>query len=153
MQQVESHHSVAYIEQPQVDGVVGGRAGEGLHVDVDLVGTEAVGGEGFRGAPAGKSLGHIRIFHALVVARVAVAAVFSKTRRVVQNFLLGHPARLLLGIAFGVDVLERRAKCFTSCKRGGRFTGDQDQLAGLPLGFELGQLIDIGIELGEVTAK
>ena len=33
VQQVESHHGIAEVEQRLIDRVVGGRAREGLHID------------------------------------------------------------------------------------------------------------------------
>ena len=88
VQQVEAHDRVAQVDQGLIDGVVGRRAGERLHIDVDLVGAEAVGCEGLGGAAAGQRLHHVGVFHALVVARVAGAAVVGQAGRVIQDLLL-----------------------------------------------------------------
>ena len=117
VQKVKSHDGFAQWDQRLVDRVVGRRAGEGLHVDVDLVRSEAVGGERLGSAAAGQCLDHIGVFDALVVARVAIAAIVAQTGRIIQDLFLGHPARVLFGIAFGIDVLEGRAECLAHSHR------------------------------------
>ena len=72
---MKSHDRLAQVDQGLIDGVVGGRAGERLHIHVDLVGAVTVGRECLGGAPAGQRLHGVGVLNALVVARVAGAAV------------------------------------------------------------------------------
>ncbi len=69
-EQVHPQHGLAQVHQRLVDGVVGGSARKRLHVDVDIVGADAVGGKGLGGAAAGQRFDGVGVFHALVVARV-----------------------------------------------------------------------------------
>ena len=50
VQQIEAHHHAARLNQRVIDGIVGGRAGKRLHVHVQVVCLDAVGGEGLGGA-------------------------------------------------------------------------------------------------------
>ncbi len=91
MQQVEPHHGIADVQQGLIDRIVGGSTRKRLHVDVDLVGGKSIRGERLGGAAAGERFDRIRVFHAFVVARVTVAAVFCQPHGVVENFLFAHP--------------------------------------------------------------
>ncbi len=77
----------------------------------------------------------------------------SQPRRIIQDLLFGHPARVLVGVAFGIDVLEGGAERLPYCQRGAALGWDQDQFASLPLGLELRQFKDIGVEFGERAAE
>jgi hypothetical protein len=55
-------------------------------------------------------LGHVGVFHALVVARVAVAAKVRQPSVVVQDLGLRHETRVFVGVAFSVEILEGGAK-------------------------------------------
>ena len=92
MQQVQPHDGIAEGEQGLIDRVIGRSAGESLHIDEDLVGFVTVRCEGFRRAPASQRLDRVRVFHALVIARIAAAAIMSKSRRIIEDLLLAHPA-------------------------------------------------------------
>jgi len=76
-----------------IDGIVGRRAGKRLHVDVDLIGLDAVGGKGLGAAAARQRLDQIHVFNALVVTRVCVAAVVDELFFVVQGFIFGDAAQ------------------------------------------------------------
>ena len=153
VQQGESHDGIAGRDQRMIDGIVGGSAGERLHVDENLVGADAVGGESLGAAAARQRFDGVRVFDALVMARIGIAPVMRQAARVIENFLVGHQARLFVRVALGVDVLEGRAHGFAHGQRGLAFGCDQDQLAGLALGFELGQLINVGIKVGKAAAE
>ena len=72
---------------------------------------------------------------------------------IIQDLRFAHPAGLFVGIAFGIDVLEGGGHGFTHGQGGLALGGDQDQLAGLAFGFELGQLVDVGVEVGQGAAE
>ena len=66
--QVHAHDRVADIQQGGVDGVVGGSAGQRLHIDEELVGAESIGGEELGSAPPRQRLDHVGEFRAFVIA-------------------------------------------------------------------------------------
>ena len=47
-----------------------------------------------------------RVLHAFVVAPVTIAAIMSKSRRIVKTLFFGHPARLFVRVTFRIDILE-----------------------------------------------
>ncbi len=153
VQQVESHDGLAQGNQGLIHRVVGGCARKRLHVDIDLVRAVTVGSEGLGRAAAGQRLDHVGILHAFVIARVAVAAVLSQAGGVVEDLVLAHPARFLVRVAFGVDVLEGRAERLAHGQRRGRLGGDQNQFARLALGLQLGQLVHVGVEFLQRASK
>src|SRR5258706_15704226 len=104
VQQVQAHNCIAGSDQRMIDGVVGRAARERLHVDENLVGGYAVGGEGLGAAPAGQGFDGVGVFDALVVARVGIAPVMGQAAWVIEDFFVGHQARLFIRVAFGVDV-------------------------------------------------
>src|SRR5688572_23344933 len=106
VQEAESHHGIADVEQSLIDRVVGGRAGESLHVVVDLVSRVTIGRKGFGCTTARQRFDRIRVLYSFVVARVTIAAIMSKSRRIVKNLFFGHPTRLFVGVAFRIDILE-----------------------------------------------
>ena len=73
--EVEAHDRVARLQERRINRAVGRRAAEGLHVDIEIIGRETIGGKQFGSSPARQSFEHIRIFDALVVARIAVATI------------------------------------------------------------------------------
>ena len=137
VQQVHAHDGRTGFHQRGVDGVIGWRAGERLYVDINLIGSHTIGGEGLGAATAGQGFDGIRVFCPLVITRVRVAAEVRQSLGVVEDFFLGHPARVLVGIAFGVDVLESRGHGIPNGQRGLTLGRDQDQFADLPFGFNL----------------
>ena len=153
VEQVHAHDGVAWVDQGGVDGVVGRGAGERLDVDEQALGGEGRGGKGFGAAPAGQRFDDIGVFDALVVARVGIAAVVGQTLGVIEDLILAHHARLVVRVAFGVDVLELRAQRFAHGRGGGAFAGNEDQFANLAFGFDLDEFIDGRIEVGKRTLK
>ena len=129
-----------------VHGAVRRRAGERLDVGVDRLRRDAVGRERFGGAAAGQRLDDVHILDAFVIALVGVAAVGRQLDLVVQDLRLGQPAAGRIGIAFGVDVLEHRAERLAHRLRRLAFGRDQDQLARLPLGLIVDEVVDGRVE-------
>ena len=80
-------------------------AREGLHVDVDVIWRDAVGGHHFGAAAAGQRLDCVGVLYAFVVARVRIAAVVAQPGGIVEDLRLGHAASFLVGITLGIDVL------------------------------------------------
>ena len=83
-------------------------------------------GEGFGAAPAGKCLDEVRVFDALVVAAVGVAAQIGELVVVLVELLFGVGVHLGRRIAFGVEVGIDRAERLTDRLRSGAFRGDHD---------------------------
>ncbi|OQA93267.1 MAG: hypothetical protein BWY25_03114 [Chloroflexi bacterium ADurb.Bin222] len=115
--QRQREHGIAGIEQGHLYRGVGGRAGERLDVHEELFRFDAVGSENFGGATARERFQDVGVFHALVVARVAVAAVASQLHLVIQKALLGQGAGALVGIALGVEMGEGRGGCLMHGER------------------------------------
>ena len=122
----QAHHHVAGFDQRFVHGVVGGRARQRLHVDEDARRADGGRGKAFGAAAAGQRFDDVGIFHALVIARIAIAAIVAELLVVVEDLLLGLRARARIGIAFGVQVVQRRHQRFAHGFGHGRFAGDQE---------------------------
>jgi hypothetical protein len=140
-------------EQGVVNGVVGRRARQGLHVDVQLICRHRPGSKRLGAATAGQRLEDIGILDALIIAGIRIAPVVGQAGIVIQDFRLAHPAGILIRVPFGVQVLEHRAQRFSHRLGGAAFAGDQDQLAVLAFCFDLDQFIHIGVEIGNAAAK
>ncbi len=130
--QVQPHDGVAGLQEGGVNGAVGGRAAEGLHIDVEVVGRYAIGGKQFGSAAAGERLQQIGIFDAFVIARVAITAVMGQFQRHIHNVGFALAAALFAGVAFGVDVGKGAAHGRAYRIRRGALTGNQDDAALLP---------------------
>ena len=60
---------------------------------------------------------------------------------------------LCIILALGVDVLESRGHGLPHSQRRPALAGNEDQLTALAFCFKLGQLVNIGVEVGEGTAE
>ncbi len=152
-EQVHAHHRVARVDEGVIHGVVGRAAGEGLHVDENLVGADVRGGEKFGAAAAGEGFHRVGILHAFVIARVGVAAVVRQPCLVIEDFDLGQEPRLVVGVAFGVNIVEGGGERFAHSQRRGAFGSDEDQFAVLPLGLNVGQFGQLWVEVAEGAAE
>ncbi len=106
VEQIHAHDGIANVDQGVVHGVVGRCAGEGLHVDINLIGREFFCGEGLGAAAAGQGFDGVGVFNTFIIARVGVAAEVGETGRIIQNLAFGHPAGFLIWVAFGIQVLK-----------------------------------------------
>ena len=97
VEEVHAHHRVAGLDEGMVHGVVGGSTRKRLHVDVDLVRADAVGGKRLGAAADRQRLDQVGIFDALVIARVGIAAVMGQLGGVIEDFLLGWKRVVSLG--------------------------------------------------------
>jgi hypothetical protein len=129
VQQVHAQDGVAGADQGVVDGVVGRRAGEGLHVDKESSALTPLVANSLGAAPAGQRFDGVGVLHALVIAGVGIAPVVRQPGVVIQDLLFAHPAGVLVRVAFGIDVLEGRAHRLAHRQRRAALAGDQDQLA------------------------
>ena len=111
-----------------VDGVVGGGAGEGLHVGVDRLGGDAVVGEERGDTPLSDGLDEVGVLAAAVVAAIAEPGEVRELCVEIGELLfvvLDHPQAW---VAFGVDVGEGRGDGLAHSLRADALRRDEDEL-------------------------
>ena len=153
VEEVHAHDGLAGLDERLVDGVVGGCAGERLHVDEDLFGLDVVGGKGFGAAPVGERFDQVGVFGALVVARVGEAAEGGEALGQVEDLCFRHTLGGFGRVALGVDVLEGGGHGFAHRQGCLALGGDEDQLVVLALRLDLGQFVNFGVKVGKGTAE
>ena len=106
LEEVHAHEGVARLHQRFQNGEVAGRARQRLHVDVNLLGWDSVGGEESRGSPLCQALDKVYIINALLEPSVRIAPVVDQLPICLEQggfVILAHAGG---GIAFRVDVIE-----------------------------------------------
>ena len=124
--EVHAHHRVARVHQGVVHRQVGGRAGERLNIDINVLVRHAFIGEDQCGAALRQSLDEVDVVDALVEAAVGVAAVVGELVAGIEDRFLVIARHAERGITLGVDVVEDRAERLAHSQRGNRLRGDHD---------------------------
>ena len=114
--QGHAHDGVAQLEEGLIDRQVSRRAGEGLHIDVDLLGRDFLSGEALGNAPLRQALDEIGEFGSLIKAPVGVAAVVGEPLPVIQKLLLADFHHSTAGVPLSIDVLENGAQRLPHCQ-------------------------------------
>ena len=105
VQQVHRQDRIARVDDV-ISGIVGRCAGKRLDIHMDLVSRDAVIRKDFRAAAAGQSFEDIHIFHALIIARIGIAAEIPEAVIQIQDLFLAHFAGRLIRITFRIDILK-----------------------------------------------
>ena len=153
MGQGQPHDRVVGFQQRLVDGVVGGRARERLHVDVQTVRRDARVGIKGRAATLGQRFHQVGVVVAAVVTAVAIAPEPRQLPgRVRQAFRRVAPHRAG-GVALSVDAGQGRSQRRAHRGRRQAFRRNQDQLVALAAVFQGNQVRHQGIDIVEVLVE
>jgi len=153
VQQVHAHQRVARLDQRAVDGAVGRRPAERLHVDPQIVRANRLGSEQFGGAAAGQALDDVGELGALVIARVGVAPVFGQAHVHRQNLVLAEGSPCVVRVPFGVEVVEGRADRLAHRHRHAGLGRDEVQAANLAQRLQINQRGHVWIEVGQAAPE
>ncbi len=88
VQEVHTQNSIAGIDQRLIDGIVGRRTGQGLHVDINIIRVHIGSGKSFGAAPTGQLFDHIGEFNTLIIARIGITAEVSQMAFHIQYLFL-----------------------------------------------------------------
>ena len=153
MQQIHSQNVIARFNQGGIDRRVGRCARKRLHVHPQVVCAKIICSEQLSSAALGQCFHNVDIFHAFVIALIAMTAVAAELIGVIQNFFLRLGAGFGSGIAFGVNIGEGRTQKLAYRQRSCALTGDHNQAAGLALSFKICQLLQIGVIIFQVFGE
>ena len=78
VQQIESHHSVALVDEGLIYRRIGNSAGKWLDIEIKVVRRKPGRAQQLGTAPACKGLDNVGVFNSLVVAPIGVASIVSQ---------------------------------------------------------------------------
>jgi len=153
LEEIQPHERVTGLEKRVVDGQVGGRAGQGLHVGADALHRGVFVGEALGDSPGGQRFDDVHVIDALVESAVGIAAVTGALVFVIGEKVLCFAHGAGRGIAFGIDVVEDRSQGLADRFGGIAFRRNHYELARLALRFAFDQAGHIGVQRLDVAAK
>ena len=151
--EVHAHHRITGVHQGVVHRQVGGRAGERLNIDINVLVRHTFIGEDQRRAALRQGLDEVDVVDPLVEAAVGVAAVVGELVAGVEDGLLVVACHAERGVTLGVDVVEDRAERLAHRQWGNRLGGDHDQLAGLAFLLVADNRVRVGVNQADVGAE
>jgi len=153
LKQVHAHDGVARFADRIVYGKVGGCAGEGLHIDINIPVAHTFVCEDERCPALCKRLHEVDIIDTLVESPVRIAAIVGELVWIVEEQILIIARHAQWWIALSVDVVEDGTKRLAHRQGGEGLRGDHDELARLALLLEVDDGIDVRVDNAEVGAK
>ena len=153
LEEVHAHDRVARLADRIVHRQVRGRAGEGLHVDINVLVIHALVSKDHRCAALSKRLHEVNVIDALIEPAICIASIIGELVGIVEKQILVIARHAQRRIALSVNVVEDRTKRLAHRQGSHGLRGDHDQLARLAFFLEVDDRIDVRVDNAEIGAK
>jgi len=149
LEQVHAHERVPLPQEGLVGRQVGGRPGEGLDIDEDILCRDPGVGETGGAAALRQDLHEMHVVRAFIETAVGITPVIGQLMAAIPQMglvLLEHGQR---GPALSIDVGENARQGLPHGAGGQRLRGNQNQPPGLSLFLPLDEPLQVGVHLGQ----